>query len=205
MDDLKTTLSADGAGQFELGVMLGSRKAFASVAGRCSAAEAECIRRIRDGKLYLNRSATWEEFCPEYLGLSKTQANRLIRYLEEFGPDYFEVTQMTRITPEQYRTIAPAIREKSIHVNGEAIALIPENSERVVAAVAELRQAAAPADPPPVPVEERVDAIERRFDHLLADFEELSAFPLSPVERGRMGAVLGKALCEFQRLRLGRR
>ena len=126
MEELQKTSSAEDSGDFELGVMLGSRRAFSSVAGRCSAADAECIRRIRDERLYLRRAANWEEFCPEYLGLSKTHANRLIRYLEEFGPDYFELAQLTRVTPEQFRAIAPAVREKNIHVNGEAIALIPE-------------------------------------------------------------------------------
>jgi hypothetical protein len=146
MPDVKTIQAADENGDFELGMMLGTRKAFASVAGRCSAADAECLRRLREKRLYLSRAETWEEFCPKFLGLSKTHANRIIRSLEEFGPDYFEVAQLTRITPEQYRTIAPAIREKNIHVNGQAIALLPENSDRVTAAVAELRQAASTRD-----------------------------------------------------------
>jgi hypothetical protein len=200
MDDLKTTLPADDAGEFELGMMLGSRKAFASVAGRCSAADAECMRRLRDKKLYSSRSATWEEFCPQYLGLSKAQANRFIRYLEEFGPDYFEVAQLTRITPEQYRAIAPAIREKSIHVDGQAIALIPENSDRVAAAVAELRLAAAPVADPPASAEERMGVLERRFDRLMADYHELAASPLSLAERSQLGAVISKVLLMLERL-----
>ncbi|MEI9973468.1 MAG: hypothetical protein WDO73_16330 [Ignavibacteriota bacterium] len=52
MEELKT-------GEFELGVMLGSRRAFAAVSGRCSAADAECLRRLRDQKLYLSRAASW--------------------------------------------------------------------------------------------------------------------------------------------------
>jgi hypothetical protein len=145
MQDLTTTQSPTAEVDFELGMMLGSRRAFASVAGRCSAADAECLRRVREKKLYLSRAATWDEFCPKFLGLSKAQANRLIRYLEEFGPDYFELAQLTRVTPEQFRAIAPAIREKNIHLNGEAIALTPENSDRIAAAVAELRQAQSTA------------------------------------------------------------
>jgi hypothetical protein len=78
--------------------------------------------------------------------------------------------QLTRITPEQYRAIAPAIRENNIHVDGQAIALIPENSDRVAAAVAELRQAAAPATAPPSSSGQRMAAIERRFDRLVTDF-----------------------------------
>jgi hypothetical protein len=199
MQDVKTEQSADELGSFELGMMLGTRKAFAAVAGRCSAADAECLRRVRDQKLYVSRAATWEEFCPKFLGLSKTHANRIIRYLEEFGPDYFEVAQLTRITPEQYRAIAPAIREKNIHVNGQAIALIPENSDRVTAAVAELRRAASPAAPP-LPPEERMAALGRRFGQLTADFEEFAATPLSLAERSQLGAVLSPAIAALERL-----
>ena len=199
MQDVKTEQSADELGSFELGMMLGTRKAFAAVAGRCSAADAECLRRVRDQKLYVSRAATWEEFCPKFLGLSKTHANRIIRYLEEFGPDYFEVAQLTRITPEQYRAIAPAIREKNIHVNGQAIALIPENSDHVTAAVAELRRAASPAAPP-LPPEERMAALGRRFGQLTADFEEFAATPLSLAERSQLGAVLSPAIAALERL-----
>jgi len=136
-------------------MMLGSRQAFVSVAGRCSAADAECIRRIRDKRLYLSRAASWEEFCPQYLGLGKTHANRIVRYLEEFRPDYFELAQLTRVTTAEFRAIAPAIRDQSIHLGGEAIALIPENSDRIAAAVAELRR---PAPAPEESIEERMAA-----------------------------------------------
>jgi len=197
MDDSQTMLPADEAGEFTLGMRLGNRRALAAVAGRCSAADAECLRRIRDQKLYLRRAATWEEFCPNHLGLSRAHANRIIRNLEEFGPDFFEVAQLTRITPEQYRAIAPAIREKNIHVNGQAIALIPENSDRVTAAVAELRQAAPPAAVPLSP-QERMAALGRRFGQLTADFEEFAATPLSLAERSQLGAVLSPVITTLE-------
>jgi hypothetical protein len=194
MDETKNT---EPTRDFELGILLGTRNAFAAVAGRCSAADAECLRRLRDQKLYLGRAATWAEFCPKFLGLSKTRANFIIRNLEEFGPDYFEVVQLTRITPEQYRAIAPAIRDKNIHLNGEAIALIPENSDRVTAAVADLRQAAASATVAPS-VQERMAALGRRFDHLAADFEEFAASPLSLAGKSQLGAVLSPIILRLE-------
>jgi hypothetical protein len=205
MEDPKATLPADDAGDFELGLMLGSRKAFASVAGRCSAADAECLRRIRDERLYLRRAATWEEFCPDHLGLSRAHANRIIRNIEEFGPEYFEIAQLTRITPEQYRAIAPAIREKTIHIDGQAIALIPENSDRVAAAVTELRRTAAPAAATPASAQERIAGIQRRFGQLAADFDQLAASPLSSAEKSQARAVLSTAVLTLQRLELQRR
>ena len=161
---------ADDAGTFELGEILGQRRAFSAVAGRCSAADAACLQRMRDRKLYLHRSPTWEEFCPAHLGMSKTQANRIIRNLEELGPDYFELAQLTRITAEEFRAIAPAVREKAIHVNGDAIALIPENSGKVAEAVAGLRRAAAAPEPS---VAQRREAAGRRFDRVAAEFTAL--------------------------------
>jgi hypothetical protein len=198
MKDLKTTESS--ADDFELGMMLGSRRAFASVAGRCSAADAECLRRVRDKKLYASRAATWEEFCPKFLGLSKAHANRIIRYLEEFGPDYFELAQLTRVTPQQYRAIAPAIREKSIHVEGEAIALLPENSDRIAEAVAELREKASA--PPSVRVVEQMATFGRRFDRLTADFGEFSRTPMSLAEESQVKSVLSNAVVALRRLGL---
>jgi hypothetical protein len=162
----------DDAATFELGEMLGRRQAFGTMAGRCSAADAECLRRIRDGKMFLNRATTWDEFCPRYLGLSGRHANRLIRLLEEFGPGYFELAQLTRITGEQFRAIAPAVRGQQIHAHGEAIALIPENSEEIAAAVADLRREAAAEAPTR---NERLSTLERRSNQMIAEFRQILA------------------------------
>ena len=47
----------------ELGIMLGQRRAFGLVAGRCSAAGAECLRKIREGKVYLKFAPNWPGFA----------------------------------------------------------------------------------------------------------------------------------------------
>ena len=52
---MKSSISkkpTEAAGSFELGGVLGQRKAFGLIAGRCSAAEAAAIRRIREERLY---------------------------------------------------------------------------------------------------------------------------------------------------------
>jgi len=170
MEEPTTTSPAEDKLAFDLGQMLGRRQAFGAVAGRCSAADAECLRRMREQKLYLQRTASWAEFCPQYLGLSKAHANRIIHWLEEFGPAYFELAQMTRITPEEFRAIAPAIRDGSIHAHGEAIALIAENSEKVAAAVTDLRRAAATPAPT---FADRLTAVERRANQVAADLRLL--------------------------------
>jgi hypothetical protein len=182
--------------------MLGSQREFAAVSGRCSAAGAECLRRVGDEKLYLSRAATGEEFCPNQLGLSRAKANRIIRNPEECGPDYFEVAQLTRITPEVPRD-RTAIREKSIHVEGQAIALIPENCDRVAEAVVELRAAAAPAAPPSS-AHDRIAAIERRCEQFTTDYHELAASSLTVEEKSQMRAALTKTLLALHPLEVRR-
>ncbi len=137
------TKKADGAA-VELGRWLGRREAFSMVAGRCSAAEAESLRQIRDEKLYLECCGSWDEFCEQQLGASRRNINRVIGYLEEFGPQYFQVVQMARITPQQYRAIAGHVDEAGVRLNGEVIALLPENRHKVADAVSELVQGSHP-------------------------------------------------------------
>ena len=93
----------------------------------------------------------------------------------------------------------------SAGVDGHAIALIPENSDRVAAAVAALRQAATPEAAPPLSAEERMIAIHRRFGQLAADYEELAASSLSLAEKSQVGAVLSNMLMALHRLELQRR
>jgi hypothetical protein len=202
MDESISQPPAGEAGAFELGEMLGGRRAFSLVAGRCSAADAACLRRMRDEKLYAYRSASWEEFCPKYLGMSKSHANRTIRLLEELGPGYFELAQLTRITPEEYRAIAPAVTEKVLHVNGEAIALISENAEKVAAAVEELRRTAASETPAPPSTRDRLAALERRFRNLVAEFAELSGAGPSGPDREFLASALKEAYTALMRLEI---
>ncbi|MBZ5727748.1 MAG: hypothetical protein LAP87_22470 [Acidobacteriia bacterium] len=199
MDEAISKPPAGDAGAFELGQMLGQRRAFGVVAGRCSAADAACVRRMREEKLYLHRAATWEEFCPRHLGMSKTQANRVIRMLEEFGPDYFELAQLARISPEQFRAIAPQVKQGAIHVNGAAIALIPENAERVAAAVAALRRETAPPAAEPS-ARERLATLERRLDQATADLAEMSRAELPGEEGLLVASVLRGTLTRLKRL-----
>jgi hypothetical protein len=128
---------------FDLGRLLGRREAFSVIAARCSAADAATLRKVREEKAYLSRCKDWEEFCTTYLHLSKAHANRIIQLLDEFGPAYFDLAQLTRISPDTYRSVAPSIQDDSLHFEGEEIALIPANAAKVAAIVAEIRQAAA--------------------------------------------------------------
>jgi hypothetical protein len=149
-----------------LGRLLGRREAFNVVAARCSAADAAILRELREKKLYLNHAEDWDEFCTQHLHTTKETANRLIRHLDEFGPTYFEVAQLTRISPATYRAIAPSIRDQALHHNGDVIALIPENAEKVAAAVAELRKTVTPPAPAP-----KASSLETRCRELIVELK----------------------------------
>jgi hypothetical protein len=75
----------------DLGMVLGQNQAFGFLAGRCSAAQAAGIRRLRNEKLYKRATEHWKEFCPQYLKMSGSQADNIIRLWEEFGAGYFEM------------------------------------------------------------------------------------------------------------------
>jgi hypothetical protein len=180
-----------------LGRLLGQREAFSAIAARCSAADAALLQKIRREKLYLDYAGDWKEFCDQYLHMSDDSASRLINLMEEFGSAYFEVAQLTRISPATYRAIAPSIDDQGLHHNGEAIALIPENAEKVAAAVADLRKtvtvtratraAAKPAAPeaPPTDPHALLDAECSAF----ADKIE-RAIPLLCGHRSRLKATV---------------
>jgi hypothetical protein len=97
---------------FEMGTWAGRRQAFGVIANKCSAADAECLKNLREGKHYKSFGMTWEEFCPQHVGISRTQADRLISQLEEFGAAYFDLSKQMRIPPKPF-AISPALLSKT--------------------------------------------------------------------------------------------
>jgi len=163
--DQSIAQTADPGG-VALGRWLGRRDAFAAVAGRCSAAEAQSLQQIRETRAYKEVEPNWEEFCARHVGVSRRQVDRTIRLLEEFGPAYFHVAQMTHVTPDEYRAIAPHVGEDGVRVDGTVIALLPENSEKVSSAVAELVKRQKPAAPSGQPPLLAVETVLKKFEAL---------------------------------------
>jgi hypothetical protein len=122
----------------DLGRWMGRREAFGLMAGRCSAADAESLRRIRDEKIYRRLNCTWPEYCTRHLHVARRSVDRAIGYLQEFGPAFFHLTQLTHIGPKDYRAIASNIGQDGVKLDGTAVTLLPENSQEVSSAVAEL-------------------------------------------------------------------
>src|SRR5207244_9319028 len=115
------------------------QQAFAIVANQCSAAQAECLKALHDSRAYQSYGLTWEQFCDQRVGLSRPQADRIIAQLEEFGANYFRLSQLTRISPAIYRELNPQIEDETIDIDGEKIPLNPDNTPRLRAAVERFR------------------------------------------------------------------
>jgi hypothetical protein len=176
-------LTDDVAAVLELGVALGQSQTFSLVAGRCSAAQAATLLRLRQEKKYLRCSANWREFCTNYLKISGSEADRIIRLWEEFGASYFELAQLIRISPEGYRAIEPAVKEGALQHDGETIEFDPENSRKLAEAVAELKgaqTATKPANrparksPPHLEPHDRIADLDRRCTGIIMEFQEIS-------------------------------
>jgi len=177
-EETVSNLRAEDAKLMELGFTLGQNHTFGLLAGRCSAAHAQGIRRLREEKLYKRCCEKWDEFCPKYLKMSRGEADHTIRLLDEFGPAYFELSQLTRISAATFRAIAPAVSGGVLHHNGEAIALTPENSQKVAAALADMRSAiskksAEPSDPEQDTLR-RIQDSARRCAEGLAELDKIS-------------------------------
>jgi hypothetical protein len=192
------------ATDFDLGNWLGMRRAFGMMAGRATAADAECLRRIRDDQMYLAKASTWDEFCEQYLGASRSQANRVIHYLEEFGPEFFHLTELTRMSPEAYRAIAAHVKTEGLEFQGEVIPLAPQNAQRVTAAVNELRKRVESPKTPARSAEDPFKAMDRRLDDVIArvgalppllDAGQKISLAASLVELRKAAAKLGVVFC----------
>src|ERR1035438_5351730 len=133
----------------EIGTWLGRRQAFSLVAGRCSAADAKCLRELRESKKYKLLGLTWEECCKQRAGIGRSTADQIIQNLEEFGPDYFVIAQVTGISANEYRRISGSVSHHALLHSGVEIPIEVENAPRLVAAVEALRHEAAVEIAPP--------------------------------------------------------
>jgi hypothetical protein len=209
-------LTAADTALLELGIILGQNHAFGTIAGRCSAAQAEVLRRVREDKLYKRCCEKWEDFCPRFLKMGRSAADRTIALFEEFGAAYFELSQLTRVSPETFRAIQPAIRDGALHYQGEVIELLPENSPQVAAAVAEMRRAIPPAATTPpgfrdliaeiesanrdLNLMSRIDRLGKACTAIIAEFEKISNDRDLASARLHLHSTLSRARDELNRV-----
>jgi hypothetical protein len=187
---------------FDLGAWLGRKQAFTLIAGRCSAATVVCLRKIREGKRYRALGLTWEQFCRQRAGVSRAFADKVIQQLEHLGPAYFELSSVTRITPDQFRQIADAVTEEGLSYAGEPIEIIPENAPMLAQAI-EILTAAHTADEfLPEPPDRTLARAEHSLRSALADLERLAATRLDTIDQEKLSTTLSAARDTLDRISL---
>lgn len=197
----KSNSKAGATGQLDLGSVLGQSQAFGLVAGRCSAAQAACLHRLRQANEFQLVTPRWREFCSQHLGIDGRNADKIIRLWEEFGAAYFELAQLTRIPPDTYRTLAPAVHDGALHLKGEVIELLPENSRRLAAAVAEFRRAAPPSKPArQLDAHQQLAALDERCAALVAELQEFSNKERCGENWLQFTAILGRLSASLNRI-----
>ena len=168
------------------GAWIGRQQAFALIGSKCSAAQAQCLREIRESHAYEKLGVTWDEFCPRYAAISRSKADDLIRRLDEFGQDYFRICEVARISPEAYRQIADLVHDETVELDGKVVPLIPENAPRIRLGIrnlrAEINRLAAGKQRPSgdiVELSDRLDSllrdVNRRIDGRVLPDSELAA------------------------------
>jgi hypothetical protein len=200
----------------DLGTCVGRRQAFGLMSSKCSAADAECLKQIRESKSYKSVAAQWEEFCPRYLGLSRSHSDKIIQQLDEFGAAYFELSQIVRIPEKAYRAISGAISDHSIEYKGETIPISQENGAQIAEVVALLREGseqlsrqlvrmvAGESATVVMPTEQRrkLRAVRKRLDACFTQLEAIGGSMLLPADRAELVALIAyglERLNQFQR------
>ena len=175
---------------FDVGTWVGRRQAFALVAGRCSAADAEILFEIREKKLFRTVEPTWEEFCVQRLGMTRGYVDRIIRQYNELGPNFSKLACFTRIKPAEYRLIAGAVTEEGLAYGGEVIALEPENAPKLAEAVEALRRDGVCQTNPSDPAERAFAKAGKAMKSAIAEFERLQAMKLDDSGRRKLRSAL---------------
>ena len=163
---------------FDIGTWVGRKQAFAVVAGRCSAADAEILLEIREKKLFRSMEQTWDDFCVNRLGFGRSYADRIIRQFKELGPNFSKLACFTRIKPAEYRLIAGAVTEDGLSYSGEVIALEPENAPKLAEAVEALCRDSIPEADPVDAAEQAFAKAEKAVKSAVTEFERLQAMEL---------------------------
>jgi len=123
---------------------LGCHRTCWRIAGRCTPGLAPLLQRWRDERRYKAYCSRWGAFCSEYLKITRSEADKLIRLWEQYGDRFFQLAAVTRITASTFRRIAPAVKDGALHFRGRAIPLLPEYAADIARAVRVLRSGDIP-------------------------------------------------------------
>jgi hypothetical protein len=180
-------VDAGQATLMNLGVWLGRHQTFGLIANQCSAGDAECLKIMRENEEYKKLGLSWEEFCLVHAGVSRVYADRLIHYLEEFGTNYFRLSELMKISADTYRLVADSVGDAGMEVNGETIPINRQNRRKILAAV----RAARTNTQPRAARRPKVSSARKRVDGF---FLEARAIGETSEQRAELIVLLHQAL-----------
>jgi hypothetical protein len=187
------TVDAGRESVLNLGTWLGRHQAFGLIANQCSAGDAECLKIMRENEEYKKLGLSWEEFCIAHAGVSRSYADRLIQYLEEFGTNYFRIAELMQISAETYRLVAGSVSDDGMQVNGEIIPINRQNRRKILAAIRARRTDAEPK----AARQPKVATARKRIDGF---FSEVRAIAGTPTQRAELIVLLDQSLGQLTNL-----
>jgi hypothetical protein len=187
-DQITTDAAANPVSTFDLGAWIGRGQALSFVANHCSAAQAECLTRIRKAGLHKALNLTWDAFCKQHAGVSRAHADEIIRRLKEFGAAYFRISEIIRISPQSYRELQDKVKGEIIEVGGESIPITPENAVRIRQAIAALRAEVRDTQAAQARYSLGISQLQARVD---ACFDDMSALSHRSLDIGERAALQG--------------
>jgi hypothetical protein len=177
----------------EAGACAGRAQAFALIASRCSADQALTLKQLKESRAFEKFGLTWDDFCRNHVGLSRSQADRIIARLDEFGEAYFRLARFARISDEAFREVAPQVTAESIDIEGEPIPLTPRNAPKIRAAIRAIQNQVRQARRRLPPVPASVVSARIEIDELLDRVQRLDHPLMTPSERAALHALAADA------------
>ena len=187
---------------FDIGTWVGRRQAFALIARRCSAADAEILFEIREKKLFRTIEQTWEDFCARRLGMTRGYVDRVIRQFQQLGPNLYKLSCFTNIKPAEYSLIAGALTGEGLSYVGEVIALEPENAPQLAEAVEALRRDSVKEENPIDVADQSLDKADRAMKSAIAELHRLQAMTLDDARRLKLLIVVESCRDQLDIIRL---
>jgi hypothetical protein len=166
-------------------------------ATKFSAADVESLRAIRSKKLYRASQLTWEDFCKQRVGVDRSNADAMIRKLDELGAAYFHLAGIIRISPQRFRQIAGVVTERGVKFDGELIPFEPSQAVRLAAAVKDLTLRAESGGSGSA---RRLQRAETALKTALAGLENVSTLQMDLLQRQSLHATFEHAMEKLGRL-----
>jgi hypothetical protein len=137
---------------------------------------------------------TWDEFCEFEIGLTRTQVEKIIGNVQEFGESYCQLSHIVRVSAETFRAIAPRIDGETIEIDGQAVPILPENAPRIRAAVHQIRENLRQARETAKAGKNTIDATHARLARCVAAIARLGKQPLEPADADTLRAAIEESL-----------